>query len=88
MEEASTSHADAAWPEPPRSPDGPRPEDDGSKPSVLSTQIICTTNKLEEEPWLPVRGIVTMFRIKVTADDRTWEVQRRYSDFNELHGIW
>lgn len=77
-------------------------------------------NKLEEEPWLPVRGIVTLFRIKasaqsrpmawvpwccvhlqicferplltngrsphqVTADDQTWEVQRRYSDFHELN---
>ena len=114
------SAADAALPEPPRSPDGPRPEDDGAKPAVLSTRIICTMNKLEEEPWLPVRGIVTLFRIKasaqsrpmawvpwccvhlqicferplltngrsphqVTADDQTWEVQRRYSDFHELN---
>ena len=81
---ASASSALGPGPTSPRSPGAP-PAEGESKPSQLKAQIICTTNKLEEEPWLPVRGIVTVFRIQVTADERTWEVQRRYSDFHEFH---
>mmetsp|Transcript_208 Transcript_208/g.475 ORF Transcript_208/g.475 Transcript_208/m.475 type:complete len:168 (+) Transcript_208:28-531(+) len=75
-------------PEPPRSPDAPPLDDDDAVLHVtrtLTTQIICTVNKLSDEPWLPVQGIVTLFRIQVNADDYTWEVQRRYSDFHELN---
>ena len=75
----------ASLPEPPRSPDAPPPEGDGTRPSALTIQIVSTVNKLSDEPWLPVQGIVTLFRIQVKADDQTWEVQRRYSDFNELN---
>ena len=50
----------------PRSPGAP-PADGEPKPEQLKCQIVSTANKLEEEPWLPVRGIVTMFRIKVTS---------------------
>ena len=76
----------AVLPEPPRSPDAPPPaEGDGARPSALTVQIVSTINKLSDEPWLPVQGIVTLFRIQVRADDRTWEVHRRYSDFNELN---
>ena len=76
-------------PEPPRSPDAPPAAaddgSDGTRPSVLTTKIVSTINKLSDEPWLPVQGIVTLFRIQVKADDQAWEVQRRYSDFNELN---
>ena len=76
----------AVLPEPPRSPDAPPPaEGDGTRPSALTVQIVSTINKLSDEPWLPVQGIVTLFRIQVKADERTWEVHRRYSDFNELN---
>ena len=76
----------ASLPEPPRSPDAPLPaDDDGTRPSALTIQIVSTVNRLSDEPWLPVQGIVTLFRIQVKADDQTWEVQRRYSDFNELN---
>jgi hypothetical protein len=81
----------AVLPEPPRSPDAPPPaEGDGTRPSELTVQIVSTINKLSDEPWLPVQGIVTLFRIQVkatdpAAEDRTWEVHRRYSDFNELN---
>lgn len=50
----------------PRSPGAP-PADGEPKPEQLKCQIVSTCNKLEEEPWLPVRGIVTMFRIKVSS---------------------
>jgi hypothetical protein len=75
----------ALLPDPPRSPDAPPLEGDGTRPSALTIQIVSTVNKLSDEPWLPVQGIVTLFRIQVKADDQTWEVQRRYSDFNELN---
>ncbi len=52
---------------------------------VLTARIVATSNQLEEEPWLPVRNIVTMFRIQVSAGEKRWEVLRRYSDFSELH---
>jgi hypothetical protein len=51
---------------------------------ALAAKIIATCNQLEEEPWLPVRSIVTMFRIHVTFGEQTWELLRRYSDFYEL----
>jgi len=52
---------------------------------MLAARIVSTSNQLEEEPWLPVRNIVTMYRISVSAADKQWEVLRRYSDFSELH---
>ena len=61
---------------------------DGSssdEPKLRAT-IVSTSNQLEEEPWMPVRGIITMFRIQVRhGDDKQWDVLRRYTDFNELH---
>ena len=58
---------------------------DAAPGEVLSAKIVCTSNQLEEEPWLPVRNIITMFRIHVSIGDREWDVMRRYSDFHELH---
>ena len=52
--------------------------------TVLTARIISTCNQLEEEPWLPVRSIVTMFRIAVTCGDKSWELLRRYTEFHEL----
>ena len=55
------------------------------EPQIRAT-IVSTSNQLEEEPWMPVRGIITMFRIQVRhGDERQWDVLRRYTDFNELH---
>lgn len=55
-------------------------------PDALTARIISTSNQLEDEPWLPVRNIVTMYRIACTAGaEKQWEVLRRYSDFAELH---
>jgi hypothetical protein len=58
---------------------------DANSGDTVSARIVCTQNQLEEEPWLPVRSIVTMFRIQVSSGDRQWDVMRRYSDFHELH---
>ena len=52
---------------------------------LLTARIVATSNQLEEEPWLPVRSIVTMYRIQATCGGKQWEVMRRYSDFAELH---
>ena len=51
---------------------------------TLTARIISTCNQLEEEPWLPVRSIITMFRISVVCGDKTWELLRRYTEFHEL----
>jgi len=53
--------------------------------STLEARIVATSNQLEEEPWLPMRNIVTSYRIQVSDGDKQWEVMRRYSDFSELH---
>ena len=50
----------------------------------LSARIVSTSNQLDDEPWLPVRNIVTMFRIQVTQEGKSWELMRRYTDFHEL----
>jgi hypothetical protein len=50
----------------------------------LSAHIVSTVNQLEEEPWLPVRSIVTLFRIQVHFGEQQWELLKRYSDFYEL----
>jgi len=50
----------------------------------LTAKIVSTSNQLEEEPWLPVRSIVTMFRISVTCGDKSWELLRRYTEFHDL----
>lgn len=54
-------------------------------PDAITAKIVATSNQLEDEPWLPVRNIVTMFRIQVNAGEKQWEVMRRYTDFSELH---
>ena len=36
---------------------------------ALEAKIVSTSNQLEEEPWLPVRNIVTMYRIQAVAGD-------------------
>ena len=54
-------------------------------PMPLRATIVCTSNQLEEEPWLPVRGIITLFRIQVVCGEQEWEDDRRYSDFHELN---
>jgi len=51
---------------------------------TLSASVIATSNTLEDEPWLPVRNIITLFRIRVSTGDKEWELLRRYSDFHEL----
>lgn len=51
----------------------------------LQATIICTSNQIEDEPWLPVQSIVTLFRIQVQCDEQQWEIYRRYSDFHELN---
>ena len=50
----------------------------------ITARINSTCNQLDDEPWLPVRGIVTMFRIEVQCGDKRWEQLRRYTDFFEL----
>jgi len=60
--------------------------DGAADPDLIDARIVATSNQLEEEPWLPVRNIVTMYRIHATAGaNKSWEVLRRYSDFAELH---
>ena len=54
-------------------------------PDAITARIVATSNQLDEEPWLPVRNIVTMYRISCTVGEKTWEMLRRYSDFAELH---
>ena len=51
----------------------------------LSARIVCTVNSVDEEPWLPVKSIVTQFKIQVASGDANWEVLRRYSDFHDLN---
>mmetsp|Transcript_43463 Transcript_43463/g.114224 ORF Transcript_43463/g.114224 Transcript_43463/m.114224 type:complete len:235 (-) Transcript_43463:770-1474(-) len=58
-------------------------EQQSSEPD-LKARVISTCNQLEEEPWLPVRSIVTMFRISVSCGEKTWELLRRYTEFHEL----
>ena len=57
----------------------------GSSGEPVTARIVSTSNQLEDEPWLPVKSIVTMFRIHVSCGEKSWEVLRRYTDFNELH---
>ncbi len=57
----------------------------GSAGDTLTVRIVSTSNALEDEPWLPVKTIVTMFRISVTTSEKQWEVLRRFNDFHELH---
>ena len=54
-------------------------------PVEIEARIVSTHNHLEDEPWLPVRSIVTVFRVKITMGERSWEILRRYSDFHELN---
>jgi len=54
---------------------------------VVVARVVATSNQLDDEPWLPVQTIITLFRIQVSCGDKSWEVMRRYSDFNALHGI-
>ena len=58
---------------------------ESSEEEPVKATIVSTSNQLEEEPWMPVRGIITMFRIQVSTGDKQWDVMRRYTDFNELH---
>jgi len=51
----------------------------------LHARIVSTSNQLDEEPWLPMKTIITLFRIQVRSGDDAWEVLRRYSDFSSLH---
>lgn len=51
----------------------------------IKATIVATSNQLEEESFLPVQTIITLFRIKVECGDQQWEVYRRYSDFHELN---
>jgi len=55
-----------------------------SSEPILTTQIVSTCNQMEDEPWLPVRSIVTMFRINVRCGDKEWSQLRRYTDFHDL----
>ena len=58
---------------------------ESSEEEPIKATIVSTSNQLEEEPWMPVRGIITMFRIQVNSGGKQWDVMRRYTDFNELH---
>ena len=60
-------------------------EEDASSSSPLTATIVSTSNQFEEEPWMPVKSIITMFRIQVRHGDEQWDVMRRYNDFNQLH---
>eukprot|EP00316_Scyphosphaera_apsteinii_P021712 CAMPEP_0119324878 /NCGR_PEP_ID=MMETSP1333-20130426/64407_1 /TAXON_ID=418940 /ORGANISM="Scyphosphaera apsteinii, Strain RCC1455" /LENGTH=175 /DNA_ID=CAMNT_0007332693 /DNA_START=22 /DNA_END=549 /DNA_ORIENTATION=+ len=55
--------------------------------SPLWARVVSTSNQLEEEPWLPISSIITLFRIQVSCGDKKWDVLRRYSDFSSLHAI-
>jgi len=63
--------------------DDPNARSSSSEP-ILTTQIVSTCNQMEDEPWLPVRSIVTMFRINVRCGDKEWSQLRRYTDFHDL----
>ena len=56
---------------------------ESSEPGLVA-RVVSTCNQLEEEPWLPVRSIVTMFRVSVTCGEKSWELLRRYTEFHEL----
>ena len=59
---------------------------EASEPPLLAT-IISTSNTYDEDPWLPVQTVVTLFNIRVDWGEQDWEVLRRYSDFLELHTL-
>jgi len=56
-----------------------------ASPLELKAAIICTTNQLEGESFVPLKSIVTLFRIVVHCGEHTWEIYRRYSDFHDLN---
>eukprot|EP00966_Prymnesium_polylepis_P025788 594644-Prymnesium_polylepis.1 len=52
---------------------------------ILKASIVCTTNQIEDESFLPAKSLVTLFRIAVDYGDQNWSIYRRYSDFHELN---
>ena len=64
---------------------GSSPGGNVATPQDLKARIICTSNQLEDESFLLVKSMVTLFRIAVDCGEQNWEIYRRYSDFHELN---
>jgi len=56
-----------------------------SQATDLKARIVCTSNQLEDESFLPGKSPVTLFRIAVDYGEQNWSIYRRYSDFHELN---
>ena len=49
------------------SPSGPDSPETDEEPEHLEVRIVSTSNQMDEEPFLPMRTIVTLFRIQARA---------------------